>query len=63
MLFCILNPALWSEIFLQDIVDTTPYSELNPVTADGLIKVLLGGINRRFDDEELKRGKLCKREF
>ncbi|KAJ7265476.1 hypothetical protein B0H12DRAFT_1100916 [Mycena haematopus] len=35
---------------IRDIVDTTPYSELNPVTADGLIKVLLGGINRRIDE-------------
>ncbi|KAJ7631882.1 hypothetical protein DFH06DRAFT_1223147 [Mycena polygramma] len=34
---------------IRDIVDTTPYSRLNPVTADGLIKVLLGGINRRID--------------
>ncbi|KAJ7131667.1 hypothetical protein C8R43DRAFT_1024227 [Mycena crocata] len=36
---------------IRDIVDTTPYSKLNPVTADGLIKVLLGGINRRIDDQ------------
>ncbi|KAJ6458687.1 hypothetical protein DFH09DRAFT_1115374 [Mycena vulgaris] len=36
---------------IQDIVDTTPYSMLNPVTADGLIKALLGGINRRFDKQ------------
>jgi len=36
---------------IRDIVDTTPYSKLNPVTADGLIKVLLGGINRRVDDQ------------
>ncbi|KAJ6515334.1 hypothetical protein C8R45DRAFT_956132 [Mycena sanguinolenta] len=35
---------------IRDIVDTTPYSRLNPVTADGLIKVLLGGINRRIDE-------------
>ncbi|KAF7352274.1 hypothetical protein MVEN_01191100 [Mycena venus] len=35
---------------IRDIVDTTPYSKLNPVTADGLIKVLLGGINRRIDE-------------
>ncbi|KAK7062316.1 hypothetical protein R3P38DRAFT_2834682 [Favolaschia claudopus] len=34
---------------IRDIVDTTPYSKLNPVTAEGLIKVLLGGINRRID--------------
>ncbi|KAJ6469056.1 hypothetical protein C8R47DRAFT_1055686 [Mycena vitilis] len=36
---------------IRDIVDTTPYSRLNPVTADGLIKVLLGGINRRIDSQ------------
>ncbi|KAJ7452183.1 hypothetical protein B0H11DRAFT_2074678 [Mycena galericulata] len=35
---------------IRDIVDTTPCSKLNPVTADGLIKVLLGGINRRIDE-------------
>ncbi|KAJ7462001.1 hypothetical protein FB451DRAFT_1043923 [Mycena latifolia] len=37
---------------IRDIVDTTPYSKLNPVTADGLIKVLLGGINRRIDEQK-----------
>ncbi|KAJ7739508.1 hypothetical protein B0H16DRAFT_1538905 [Mycena metata] len=37
---------------IRDIVDTTPYSKLSPVTADGLIKVLLGGINRRIDEEK-----------
>lgn len=36
---------------IRDIVDTTPYSKLNPVTAEGLIKVLLGGINRRIDEQ------------
>ncbi|KAJ7784109.1 hypothetical protein B0H16DRAFT_1356101 [Mycena metata] len=36
---------------IRDIVDTTPYSKLSPVTADGLIKVLLGGINRRIDEQ------------
>jgi len=36
---------------IRDIVDTTPYSKLNPVTAEGLIKVLLGGINRRIDEK------------
>ncbi|KAJ7878434.1 hypothetical protein B0H13DRAFT_2052678 [Mycena leptocephala] len=35
---------------IRDIVDTTPYTKLSPVTADGLIKVLLGGINRRVDE-------------
>lgn len=41
-------------VLVQDIVDTTPYSKLNPVTADGLIKVLLGGINRRIDEQQLQ---------
>ncbi|KAJ7682082.1 hypothetical protein DFH06DRAFT_1160159 [Mycena polygramma] len=36
---------------IRDIVDTTPYSKLNPVTAEGLIKVLLGAINRRIDEQ------------
>ncbi|KAJ7147343.1 hypothetical protein C8R46DRAFT_1312949, partial [Mycena filopes] len=36
---------------IPDIVDTTPYSKLNTLTADGLIKVLIGGINRRVDRE------------
>jgi hypothetical protein len=39
-----------SSWMVQDIVDTTPYTKLSPVTADGLIKVLLGGINRRVDE-------------
>ncbi|KAJ7160907.1 hypothetical protein C8R46DRAFT_1105909 [Mycena filopes] len=40
---------------IPDIVDTTPYSKLNPLTSDGLIKVLLGGINRRVDNEVGKK--------
>ncbi|KAJ6524528.1 hypothetical protein B0H19DRAFT_971923, partial [Mycena capillaripes] len=40
---------------IRDIVDTTPYSKLNPVTADGLIKVLLGGINRRVDEGSIPK--------
>jgi hypothetical protein len=53
VLFFFLGVPIWSEVLgvLQDIVDTTPYSKLNPVTADGLIKVLLGGINRRIDEQ------------
>ncbi|KAJ7628835.1 hypothetical protein FB45DRAFT_1080163 [Roridomyces roridus] len=35
---------------IRDIVDTTPYAKLNPLTAQGLIKILLGGINRRIDE-------------
>ncbi|KAI6040407.1 hypothetical protein EDC04DRAFT_2677527 [Pisolithus marmoratus] len=33
----------------QDIVDTTPYMNMK-ITADMLIKILLGGINRRVDN-------------
>lgn len=32
----------------RDLVDTVPYSGL-ALSADGLIKALLGGINRRLD--------------
>jgi hypothetical protein len=32
---------------LQDIVDTTPY--IGALNGDALIKILLGGINRRID--------------
>jgi hypothetical protein len=32
---------------LQDIVDTTPY--IGSLNADALVKILLGGINRRID--------------
>jgi hypothetical protein len=51
--FFFLGVQIWSDVLgvLQDIVDTTPYSKLNPGTADGLIKVLLGGINRRIDEQ------------
>ncbi|KAJ7094390.1 hypothetical protein C8R44DRAFT_645333 [Mycena epipterygia] len=42
---------------IRDIVDTTPYSKLNPVTGDGLIKVLVGGINRRVDEQNQDKGK------
>ncbi|KAJ7270776.1 hypothetical protein B0H12DRAFT_1229247 [Mycena haematopus] len=34
---------------IPDIVDTTSYAKLNPVTADGIIKAVMGGINRRID--------------
>lgn len=32
---------------LQDIVDTTPY--IGTLNGDALIKILLGGVNRRVD--------------
>ncbi|KAK6987960.1 hypothetical protein R3P38DRAFT_2661192 [Favolaschia claudopus] len=44
-----LDDDLSKESGIWDIVDTTPYSELSPVTGDGLVKALLGGINRRVD--------------
>ncbi|KAJ6463379.1 hypothetical protein C8R45DRAFT_518210 [Mycena sanguinolenta] len=37
---------------IRDIVDTTPYRKLHPVTARGLVKVLAGGINRRIDAQK-----------
>ncbi|KAF8172794.1 hypothetical protein K438DRAFT_1981281 [Mycena galopus ATCC 62051] len=37
---------------IRDIVDTTPYKKLNPVTTKGLLKVLAGGINRRVDAQK-----------
>ncbi|KAJ7936693.1 hypothetical protein B0H13DRAFT_1589372 [Mycena leptocephala] len=49
-----LDDDLQKKVNIRDIVDTTPYSKLNPVTADGLIKVLLGGINRRIDEQQLQ---------
>ena len=46
-----LDDELQGEYHVRDIVDTTPYlgGRLN---ADTIIKILLGGINRRVD----KRG-------
>ncbi|KAJ7856847.1 hypothetical protein B0H14DRAFT_2752233, partial [Mycena olivaceomarginata] len=46
-----LDDDLHKTADIRDIVDTTPCTKLNPVTADGLIKVLLGGINRRIDEQ------------
>ncbi|KAF8172801.1 hypothetical protein K438DRAFT_2023665 [Mycena galopus ATCC 62051] len=37
---------------IRDIVDTTPYKKLNPITSKGLLKVLAGGINRRVDAQQ-----------
>ncbi|KAF9462031.1 hypothetical protein BDZ94DRAFT_1310049 [Collybia nuda] len=34
---------------IRDIVDTTKYGDVERVTGDALIKILLGGINRRVD--------------
>ncbi|KAJ7851141.1 hypothetical protein B0H14DRAFT_2762173 [Mycena olivaceomarginata] len=47
-----LDDDLAKDKNIRDIVDTTPYSMLNPLTSDGLIKVLLGGINRRYDAQK-----------
>ncbi|KAJ7828152.1 hypothetical protein B0H14DRAFT_2812566 [Mycena olivaceomarginata] len=47
-----LDDDLAKDKNIRDIVDTTPYSMLNPLTSNGLIKVLLGGINRRYDAQK-----------
>lgn len=45
-----LDDALTNEHGIRDIVDTTPSSALSgALSADNLIKILLGGINRRVD--------------
>ncbi|KAF7300249.1 hypothetical protein MKEN_01349000 [Mycena kentingensis (nom. inval.)] len=44
-----LDDDLASAHGIPDFVDTTPYGKLHPVTADGIIKCLLGGVNRRVD--------------
>ncbi|KAI6100128.1 hypothetical protein F5141DRAFT_969010, partial [Pisolithus sp. B1] len=41
-----LDDALSSHYAIRDIVDTTPYINMK-ITSDMLIKILLGGINRR----------------
>lgn len=43
-----LDDALSSRYAIRDIVDTTPYMNTK-ITSDMLIKILLGGINRRVD--------------
>lgn len=43
-----LDDALSSHYAIRDIVDTTPYMNTR-ITSDVLIKILLGGINRRID--------------
>jgi len=45
-----LDDNLSSTHKIRDIVDTTPY--YGEITADGLIKILLGGINRKVDKEK-----------
>jgi uncharacterized protein YegL len=45
-----LDDALQNKHRIRDIVDTTPSSDLQgSLSAEGLIKALLGGINRRVD--------------
>ncbi|KAF7297101.1 hypothetical protein MIND_00943000 [Mycena indigotica] len=46
-----LDDDLAQENGIPDIVDTTPYTKLHPITADGIIKCLIGGINRRVDKQ------------
>ncbi|KAF7373496.1 hypothetical protein MSAN_00559500 [Mycena sanguinolenta] len=50
----ILDDELHKAGDIPDIVDTTPYHKLHPVTARGLVKVLAGGINRRIDAQKIK---------
>ncbi|KAF7320826.1 hypothetical protein HMN09_00169100 [Mycena chlorophos] len=40
---------------IPDIVDTTPFTKMKQVTADGIVKCLIGGINRRIDGQTLGR--------
>ncbi|KAJ6501071.1 hypothetical protein C8R47DRAFT_1255475, partial [Mycena vitilis] len=44
-----LDDTLHKTNDIRDIVDTTPYSGQDPDDTDWLIKVLIGGINRRID--------------
>ncbi|KAJ7811737.1 hypothetical protein B0H14DRAFT_2523636 [Mycena olivaceomarginata] len=44
-----LDDRVRAEEDVRDIVDTTPYAKLHPITGAGLIKALLGGIDRRID--------------
>jgi hypothetical protein len=48
-----LDDSLHEEHEMRDIVDVTPASQINGgnITADGLIKALLGGINRKQDKQ------------
>ncbi|KAF8897879.1 hypothetical protein BD779DRAFT_1492797 [Infundibulicybe gibba] len=48
-----LDDALSERHKIRDIVDTTPY--LGRLTGDTLVKVLLGGINRRVDRQPVDR--------
>ncbi|KAF7373487.1 hypothetical protein MSAN_00558600 [Mycena sanguinolenta] len=48
----ILDDELQEAGHIRDIVDTTPYHKLHPVTARGLVKVLAGAINRRIDAQK-----------
>lgn len=41
---------------VRDMVDTTPFTQLKngQLTADDLIKMLIGGINRKIDGDKKK---------
>lgn len=47
----LLFPGFLNLIFTQDIVDTTPYDDVGTLTDGALIKIMLGGINRRIDNQ------------
>ncbi|KAJ7167775.1 hypothetical protein C8R46DRAFT_1270128 [Mycena filopes] len=58
----VLDDDLTKSADIRDIVDTTSYQALNPITAkgitnpltaEGIIKALIGGINRRVDKMRL----------
>jgi hypothetical protein len=43
---------------IRDIVDTTPANKLHgSLSAEALVKVLLGGVNRRVDKDKAKKQK------
>jgi len=48
-----LDDALENRYDIRDIVDTVPYQ--GEMTADAIVKVLLGGINRRLDRKDVPR--------
>jgi hypothetical protein len=57
-----LNDALSGEHDIRDMVDTVPWSgeDGHTLTADGILKVVLGSVNKKLDrrrvlDERLRR--------
>ncbi len=52
------NPALSDQPKPRDMVDTEPYRQGEKLTEAKLVKVLIGGINRRIDHKDNKRVQL-----